>query len=65
MQPLVSVRQSLDRPLDRQRTGLDIAQKRDFPGSAPFRDRHSVRLLRHVESDKKLRYTFPWSALRE
>jgi hypothetical protein len=37
MQPLVSVRQSLDRPLDRQRTVLDITEKPHFAASAPFR----------------------------
>ena len=52
MQPLVSVRQSLDRPLDRQRTVLDIAEKSDLPGPAAFRDRHGVLLLRDVKSDK-------------
>src|SRR5579863_3133002 len=52
MRPLVSVRQSLDRPLDRQRTVLDIAEKADLPGPAAFRDRHGVLLLRDVKSDK-------------
>ena len=52
MQPLVSVRQSLDRPLDRQRAVLDIAEKPDFSGPAPFRDRHRVLLLGDVESHK-------------
>jgi hypothetical protein len=46
MQPLVSVRQSLDRPLDRQRTVLDIAEKADLPGPAAFRDRHGVLLTK-------------------
>ena len=50
MQPLVSVRQSLDRPLDRQRTVLDIAEKPDFPGPATLRDRHGVLLLGDIES---------------
>ena len=52
MQPVVSARQSLDRPLDWQRTILDIAEKPDFPGSAPFRDRHGVLLLGDVKSNK-------------
>jgi hypothetical protein len=52
MQPLVSVRQSLDRPLDRQRTVLDIAEKPDFAASAPFRDRYGVFLLGDVKSNK-------------
>jgi len=64
MQPLVSVRQSLDRPLDRQRTVLDIAEKADLPGPAAFRDRHGVLLLRDVKSDKSFAIFFPWSALR-
>jgi hypothetical protein len=50
MQPLVPVRQSLDCPLDRQRTVLDIAEKPDLPGPASFRDRHRVLLLGDVES---------------
>jgi hypothetical protein len=33
MQPVVSVSQSFDRPLDRRRIVLDIAHKPDFPGS--------------------------------
>ena len=52
MQPFVSLRQSLDRPLDRQRTVLDIAEKPDLPGPASFRDRHRVLLLGDVKSDK-------------
>jgi hypothetical protein len=45
MQPMVSLRQPLDRPLDRQWTVLDIAEEPDFAGPAPFRDRHGVFLL--------------------
>jgi hypothetical protein len=52
MQPVVSVRQSLDRPLDRQRTVLDIAEKSDFPGSTPFRNRRGVLLLGGVKSNE-------------
>jgi hypothetical protein len=52
MRPVVSVRQSLDRPLDRQRAVLDIAEKPNLPGSAPFRDRHGVLLLGDIESNK-------------
>ena len=52
MQPFVSLRQSLDRPLDRQRTVLDIAEKPDLPGPASFRDRHRVFLLGDVKCDK-------------
>ena len=36
MQPLVSFRQSLDRPLDRKRTVLDIAKEPDFSGPTGF-----------------------------
>ncbi len=43
---------SLDRPLDRQRTVLDIAEKPNFPAAAPFRDRYRVLLLGDVESHK-------------
>ena len=50
MQPVVSVSQSLDRPLDRRRVVLDIAHKPDFPGSATLRDRHRVLLLGDIES---------------
>src|SRR6516162_8913855 len=35
MQPVVSICQSLDRPLDRQRTVLDLAEKPDFPSPPP------------------------------
>jgi hypothetical protein len=52
MQPVVSARQSLDRPLDRQRTVLDIAEKSDFPGTTSLRDRHGMFLLGDVKSDK-------------
>ena len=38
MQPAVSLRQSLDRPLDRQWTVLDIAEKPDFSRPAAFGD---------------------------
>jgi hypothetical protein len=64
MQPLVTLRQSLDRPLDRPRAVLDLAEKPHLAGPARFRDRHGVLFLHDVESDKKLRYAFPWSALR-
>jgi hypothetical protein len=52
MQPVVSVRQSLDRPLDRQPTVFHIAEKPDFPGPTSLRDRHGVFLLGDVKSDK-------------
>jgi hypothetical protein len=64
MQPVVSVRQSLDRPLDRQRTVLDIAEEPDFSGPAPFRDRHRMLLLGDVKSNKDFAMAFPWAALR-
>jgi hypothetical protein len=44
MQPVVSLRQSLDRSLDRQRTVFDLAEKSDFPSPARFGDRHGVLL---------------------
>jgi len=50
MQPVVSVSQSFDRPLDRQGAVLNIAHKSNFPGSATLRDRHGVRLLGDIES---------------
>jgi hypothetical protein len=50
MQPVVSVSQSFDRPLDRRRIVLNIAHKPDFPGSATLRDRHRVLLLGDIES---------------
>jgi hypothetical protein len=50
VQPVVSVRQSLDRPLNRQRAVFDITKKSDFAGSAAFRDRHSVLLLGDIKS---------------
>ena len=52
MQPVVSVRQSLDRPLDRQRAVLDVAEKPDFARPAPFRDRDRVLPLGDIESHK-------------
>jgi hypothetical protein len=52
MQPTISACQSLDRPLDRQRTVLDIAEKPDLSRQPPFRDRNSVLFLGDVESDK-------------
>jgi hypothetical protein len=63
MQPVVPTCQSLDRPLDRQRTVLDVAEKPDFSRPPRFCDRDRVLLLRDVES-QRLRNTFPWSALR-
>ena len=45
MQPVVSVRQSLDRPLDRQRTVLDVAEKPDLSRPAPLCDCNGVLLL--------------------
>jgi hypothetical protein len=50
MQPVVSVRQSFDRPLDRRRIVFNIANKPDFPGPATLRDRHGVLLLGDIES---------------
>ena len=64
MQPIVSARQSLDRSLDRQRAVLDVPEKPDLSRPASFRDRNGVLLLGDVESHERLRYTFPWSALR-
>ena len=52
VQPVVSVRQSLDRPLDRQRTVRDIAEKPRFAGPAAFRDRHRALLLGDIKSYK-------------
>ena len=52
MQPVVSVRQSLDRPLDRQPTVFHIAEKPDLPGPTSLRDRNGVFLLGDVKSDK-------------
>jgi hypothetical protein len=52
MQPVVSVRQSLDRPLDRQGAILDIAEKPNLSRPASFRDRNRVLLLSDIESDK-------------
>jgi hypothetical protein len=52
MHTLVAIRQSLDRPLDRQRTVRDIPEKPGFSGAAPFRDRYRVLLLGDVESNK-------------
>jgi hypothetical protein len=52
VQPAVSVRQSLDRPLDRQRIVLDIAEKPDFAAPAAFPNRHRVLLLGDIKSHK-------------
>ena len=52
MQPVVSLRQSLDRPLDWSRAVLDLAEKPNLASPACFRDRHGVLLLGDVESDK-------------
>ena len=52
MQPAVSLRQSLDRPLDRQRAVLNVPEKPDFSRPAPFRDRNGVLLLGDIESHK-------------
>ena len=50
MQPLVSTWQSLDRPLDRQRAVLDVAEKPALSRPPSFRDRDRVLLLGDVES---------------
>jgi hypothetical protein len=52
MQPIVSICQSLDRPLDRQRAVLDIAEKPAFSRPPSFRDRDRVLLLGDVESQE-------------
>ena len=49
---------------DRMGASVDIAEKPHLPGPASFRNRHRVLFLGDVESRQKLRYTFPWSALR-
>ena len=46
------VRQSLDRPLDRERAILDIAEKPDFAAPARLRDGYGVLLLRDIKSYK-------------
>jgi len=53
VQLLVSVRQSLDRPLDRQRSVFDIAEKSDFAGPPAFRNRHGVLRLGDIKSHKE------------
>ena len=58
MQTIVTSRQSLDRPFDRQRIVLDIAKKPDFPGPAALRDRNPVLLLGDIESDKDFAILF-------
>ena len=50
MQPVVSIGGSLDRPLDRQRAVLHVAEKPDFSRPPSFRDRDRVLLLGDVES---------------
>ena len=52
MQAAVSVGQSLDRPLDRQRRVLDIAEEPDLPRAPSLRDRHGVLLLGDIKSHK-------------
>ena len=52
MQATVSVRQSLDCPLNWQRAVLDLAEKPDFAGPAPLRDRHGVLLFGDIKSNK-------------
>jgi hypothetical protein len=52
MQAVVSVGQSFDRPLDRQRSIFDIAEEADLPAPTPFRDRHRVLLLGDIKSHK-------------
>jgi hypothetical protein len=54
MQPVVSVSQSFDRPIDRRRIVLNIAHKPNFPGSVTLCDRHGVLLLADIESHKNL-----------
>jgi len=51
-QSVVPLRQSLDRPLDRQRTIFDITEKPDLSPPPSFRDRNGVLLLGDVESHK-------------
>src|ERR1700751_3969131 len=52
LQPVVSVRKSLHRPLDRQRSVLNIAEKPDFPSPSAFGDRYGVLLLGDIKSHK-------------
>jgi hypothetical protein len=52
MQAVVSIGQSFDRPLDRQRSIFDIAEEADLPAPTPFRDRHGVLLLGDIKSHK-------------
>jgi hypothetical protein len=58
MRPAVSTSRSLDRPLDRQRAVLDVAEKPNFSRPPPFRDRDRVLLLGDVESHEDFAY-FP------
>ena len=52
VQPLVSLRQSPDRPLNRQGAVLDIAKKPNLSRPASFRDCNRVLLFSHIERDK-------------
>ena len=64
MQPVVSLRQLLDRPLDRRRPVLDLAEEPDFPARARLpRSPPRASSWPHRKR-QKLRYTLPWPALR-
>ena len=52
MQPVLSARQSLDRPLDRKRLFSTSPRNRTSARPASFRDRNCVPLLGDVESDE-------------
>ncbi len=51
-QSVVPLRQSLDRPLDRQRTIFDITEKPDLSRPPSFRDSNRVLLLGDIKSHK-------------
>jgi hypothetical protein len=52
MQLLVSVRQTLDRSIDRKRIVLDVPKKPDFPSPATSRNRDGALPLCGIESDE-------------
>jgi hypothetical protein len=58
MQPVISVGQPLDRPLDRQRVVLHLAQKPDLSAPASFSDRDRVLLLGDIESHEDFAILF-------
>src|SRR5215204_3500649 len=63
VQAIISTAELLDRPLDRRRPVLDLAEEPNLARAAALGNRHSMLHLGPSNAQKP-RYTRPWLALR-